>query len=302
MQTLSILTPPLEVPAPRATSPICGGPGARYCTLPPATYYDCPVCATVFQSPMPTLEQMRDYVNAEYASGVYADYVSAAALKSLTFSRRAAKIRARTGTGRLLDVGASCGYFIDEALKAGFDAYGVELSAEAVASAPPALRERLTLGDVNALTARGETPYAVVTAFDIIEHTFDPIAFLQSLRSVAQPGATVVITTPDTGHALRYLLRSRWPMLQPMQHTVLFSRRSLLLALTRAGLEDVRITVARKTLTADYLAGQVEMYLPLPVRAYRAAARVLPERITKAPVSINIGELMAFARVPQTKS
>ncbi len=247
---------------------------------------------------MPTLEQMRDYVNAQYASGVYADYVNAAALKSLTFSRRAAKIRASSGTGRLLDVGASCGYFIDEAIKAGFDAYGLELSAEAIASAPAHLRERLTLGDVNALTARGEAPYAVVTAFDIIEHTFDPIGFLQSLRSVAAPEATVVVTTPDTGHFLRYLLRSKWPMLQPMQHTVLFSRRSLLLALTRAGLTDVRITVARKTLTADYLAGQVEMYLPLPVRAYRTAARMIPSNITNAPISINIGELMAFARVP----
>jgi 2-polyprenyl-3-methyl-5-hydroxy-6-metoxy-1,4-benzoquinol methylase len=271
----------------------------RYCTLSPATYFECPVCATIFQAPMPTLEQMRDYVNAEYTAGVYADYVSAAPLKALTFSRRAARIRHEAGTGRLLDVGASCGYFIDEALKAGFDAYGVELSAQAVASAPESLRERLTLGDVNALTARGETPYAVITAFDIIEHTFDPIAFLQSLRSVAQPGATIVLTTPDTGHILRYLLRSRWPMLQPLQHTVLFSRRSLLLALTRAGLEDVRITAARKTLTADYLAGQVEMYLPLPVRAYRAAARLLPPSITNAPVSINIGELMAFARAPQ---
>jgi 2-polyprenyl-3-methyl-5-hydroxy-6-metoxy-1,4-benzoquinol methylase len=298
MQTLSALKLGADASAHHPTCPICGGPGERYRALGPATYYDCPVCATLFQAPMPTLEQMRDYVNAEYSAGVYADYVSAAALKSLTFSRRAEKIRARTGTGRLLDVGASCGYFVDEALKAGFDAYGVELSAQAVASAPPALRERLTLGDVNALTARGETPYAVVTAFDIIEHTFDPIAFLGGLRSVARPGATIVITTPDTGHPLRYLLGSRWPMLQPLQHTVLFSRRSLLLALTRAGLVDVRITVARKTLTADYLAGQVEMYLPLPVRAYRAAARVLPPTVTNAPLSINIGELMAFARIP----
>jgi 2-polyprenyl-3-methyl-5-hydroxy-6-metoxy-1,4-benzoquinol methylase len=248
---------------------------------------------------MPTLEQMRAYVEKEYASGVYADYVSAAALKALTFSRRAAKIRALTGTGRLLDVGASCGYFVDEALKAGFDAYGLELSAEAIASAPAHVRDRLTLGDVNTLTARGEAPYGVISAFDIIEHTFDPIGFLKNLRTVAAPGATVVLTTPDTGHALRYVLRSRWPMLQPLQHTVLFSRRSLLLALTRAGLEDVRITVARKTLTADYLAGQVEMYLPLAVRAYRAAARVVPASITEAPVSVNIGELMAFARVPR---
>ena len=276
--------------------PICGVPTRIAERVPPATYYGCPVCETLFQHPMPTIQQMHAYVEQEYASGVYTDYVAAADLKALTFATRARRIAAR-GRGRLLDVGASAGFFVEQALNAGFDAYGVELSTEAVSSAPSRVRERLTVGDVNALSLEQTAPFDVVTAFDLIEHVFDPVAFLEEIRRIARPGALLVITTPDAGHLLRHVLRARWPMFQPMQHTVLFSRRGLRLALTKAGYTDVEIGPATKTLTADYLAGQVQMYLPVAVKAYRAVSKALPEKLRTAPVNVNIGELMAFARV-----
>jgi 2-polyprenyl-3-methyl-5-hydroxy-6-metoxy-1,4-benzoquinol methylase len=279
------------------TCPICGVAANVAQRVPPAVYYGCPVCETLFQHPMPTSQQMHEYVETEYASGVYNSYVAAANLKAMTFAARAKKIAARA-QGRLLDVGASAGFFVEQALNAGFDAYGVELSTEAVSKSSPLVRERMTVGDVNALALGGVAPFDVITAFDLIEHVFDPVAFLQEMRRVARPGALIVITTPDAGHVLRHVLRARWPMFQPMQHTVLFSRRGLQLALTTAGYTGVEIGPATKTLTADYLAGQVEMYLPLAVRAYRAASRVLPQKLRTAPVNVNIGELTAYARVP----
>jgi len=281
----------------RIACPICGVTAAPAERVGSATYFGCPVCETLFQHPMPTIDQMRAYVDAEYAGGVYNDYVAAAQLKSLTFDARMATIRERVGLGRLLDVGASCGFLVEAALRSGYDAYGVELSAEAIAKAPPAIRQRLTLGDVNSLDLQAQATFDVVTAFDLIEHVFDPKEFLTSLHRVVKPGGWIVITTPDVGHVLRYVLRARWPMFQPMQHTVLFARRGLRLALSAAGFDDIVITAAHKTLTADYLAGQVEMYLPAIVSGYRTASRALPESLRTRPVSVNIGEIMAFARL-----
>jgi 2-polyprenyl-3-methyl-5-hydroxy-6-metoxy-1,4-benzoquinol methylase len=278
--------------------PICGAPATVAQRVPPAVYYGCPACETLFQHPMPTIEQMRAYVEAEYARGVYTSYVAASNLKALTFATRAKRIAAKAGVGRLLDVGASAGFFVEQALMVGFDAYGLELSREAVASATPAVLPRLTVGDVNALVLEGTAPFDVVTAFDVIEHVFDPLAFLRDVRRIARPDALLVITTPDAGHVLRHVLRARWPMFQPMQHTVLFSRRSLKLALSEAGFVDIEIGPATKTLTADYLAGQLDMYVPAAVRAYRTMAKAIPARLRTAPVNVNIGELMAFGRVP----
>ncbi len=296
-----MLTSSAETPTSTANAvrcPTCGVDAREAQRVPPAIYYGCPVCETMFQHPMPTIDQMKAYVESEYKSGVYNDYVAAAALKSLTFARRVNLISKRMPNGRLLDVGASCGFFVEQAMLAGFDAHGLELSTEAVAKAPPQVRARLTIGDVNALALSGVESFDVITAFDLIEHVFDPVAFLSEMRAVARPGALIAITTPDVDHFLRHVLRSRWPMFQPMQHTVLFSRRGLRLALTHAGYVDVEIGPATKTLTADYLAGQVSMYLPLAVGAYRTVSSAIPKKLRNAPVDINIGELMAFARVP----
>ena len=282
-----------------ATCPICGVASKLAERVGGARYYGCPVCETLFQHPMPTIDEVRGYLDTEYASGVYNDYVAAANLKSLTFRTRAKAIANRVGTGRLLDVGASCGFFVDEALSAGFDAYGVELSSEALARAPEHLRTRLRLGDVNTIDLSELGTFDVITAFDVIEHVFDPVAFLRDVQRVAKPGTWVILSTPDVSHLLRHLLRSRWPMFQPMQHMVLFSPRGLRLALSAAGYRDIDIGPATKSLTADYLAGQVEMYLPAAVKAYRAASRALPESIRTRPVNVNIGEIMAFARLPK---
>jgi 2-polyprenyl-3-methyl-5-hydroxy-6-metoxy-1,4-benzoquinol methylase len=288
-----------SAPAVRVPCPVCGVSAAPAERVGAATYYGCPVCETLFQHPMPTIEAMRAYVDAEYAGGVYNDYVAAANLKSLTFAGRVRAIEKRIGRGRLLDVGASCGFFVEQALRSGFDAYGIELSSEAIAMAPEGVRERLILGDVNTLDLARLEPFDVITAFDLIEHVFDPLKFLRELARVAKPGSWVVISTPDVSHLLRHVLRARWPMFQPLQHTVLFSPRSLRLALSSAGYDQISIGPATKTLTADYLAGQINMYLPAAVNLYRRASRAIPEALRTRPINVNIGELLAFARLPE---
>src|SRR5258708_32368157 len=93
--------------------------------------------------------------------------------------------------------------------------------------AQPGVRGRIVNGDVNVLLSQSERRYDVVTAFDILEHTYAPVRFMQEIKQILAPGGLLVLTTPDTGHFLRFLMGKRWPMLQPMQHTVLFSRKRI---------------------------------------------------------------------------
>jgi SAM-dependent methyltransferase len=280
----------------RVTCPICRVDASFYCRVAPATYYRCGSCGTIFQSPMPAIADMVRYADAEYAEGAYASYVKARDIKRLTFRERVAAIAKRTAGRRLLDVGCSCGYLIDEALDAGFDAWGVEFSRVAISAASPQARPRIIEGDVNALGDQARDSYDVVTAFDVVEHTLDPIAFLIALRRLLRPDGLLVITTPDTTHFLRPVLRSRWPMLQPFQHTVLFSRSSLRRALEQTGFSGVEIATAHKVLTPDYLVDQIRSYLSLAGRAYDALAQMLPKRARALPLRLNIGETLSFAR------
>jgi hypothetical protein len=91
-------------------------------------------------------------------------------------------------------------------------------------------------------------------------------------------------------------------MLQPLQHTVLFSRRSLAGMLREAGFSDITMTSASKVLTADYLADQVGALSPAIERAYNFGARAVPAALRQQPVRINIGETMAFARARSATS
>ena len=97
----------------------------------------------------------------------------------------------------------------------------------AISQARPDVQDRITCGDVNSLLATDHRRFDVVTAFEIIEHTLDPAAFLDDIGRVLTPDGLLVLSTPDTGHWLRPVMRARWPMLQPNQHTFLFSQPAI---------------------------------------------------------------------------
>jgi 2-polyprenyl-3-methyl-5-hydroxy-6-metoxy-1,4-benzoquinol methylase len=246
---------------------------------------------------------MITYADEEYSSGLYKKYIEAKNLKYDTFRSRLPKIQAALPNGgkngKLLDVGCSCGYFIDVALETGFDAYGIEFSSVAIGMASPAARPRIIQGNVNTLDS-AHTAFDVITAFDIIEHTDNPLDFLQNLKSILKPTGIMVLTTPDTGHFLRPLMGSRWPMLQPLQHTFLFSKASLSRALQLAGFIDIEITTAHKVLTLDYLIKQLKIHNPLIYRSYGLISPLIPKIFREKAMHVNIGEIFAIARRPNS--
>ena len=273
-----------------------------YCSKPPSTYYISKQTGLIFQDEMPHVHDMKEYADAEYSSGLYKDYVSAVALKYATFKKRAELIRQRIGSGRLLDVGCSSGFFLETALQYGFDAHGIEFSKVAIALAKPEIRERITHGDINAWTGDYKQKFDVIVAFDIIEHAQNPLHFLQNLRKMLSPEGWLVITTPDTGHFLRYLMRSHWPMLQPLQHTYLFSKKAMRRTLDITGFTNIHVQNANKTLSLEYLMGQIRLNNPLLSKIYRTFSLLLPKAIQKKPFSVNIGEMFVFSQNSNLKS
>jgi cyclopropane fatty-acyl-phospholipid synthase-like methyltransferase len=185
---------------------------------------------------------------------------------------------------------------MEAAAEQGFDVHGVEFSAVAISLASPSVRDRIVRGDVNALLGQTEERFDVVTAFDIIEHVQSPARFLQDIREILRPGGILAISSPDTGHFLRYIMGAKWPMLQPMQHTVLFSRRSIAALLERCGFRDVRVETAHKVLTMDYLAEQLAAVNPGLNRTYQALSWIVPGVLRRRAMAVNIGEFTAYAR------
>lgn len=286
----------MTVTATSVLCPVNGLPARPYCRKGPARYYLEPSSGTIFQAEMPSVGAMNRYADDEYASGAYLEYAKSHDLKVATARPRLAAIKQLTSGRRLLDVGCATGFFLEAATEDGFDVSGVEFSKIAISFARPDIRGRIVCGDVNALRRQTSDKFDVVTAFDIIEHVQNPANFLAEIRDLVVPGGVLAISSPDTGHFLRYVMGSRWPMLQPMQHTVLFSRRSIVALLERCGFGDVRVETTRKVLTMDYLADQLAVTNPALNRAYQALSGLVPSRLRQRPFGINIGEFVAYAR------
>jgi len=276
--------------------PLSGRAAKFYCEKPPAEYYITEGLDLIYQKEVPTVAQMAAYADTQYAAGAYKNYAAAAPLKIDTFRRRIRLLKELGAKGRLLDVGSACGFFIEAALENGFDAYGIEFSREAVALAKPEIQKRITIGDVNLLREQGGDLFDVVVAFDIIEHTQNPVEFLKEIGQILRPGGWLMLATPDTGHFLRYVMGSRWPMLQPMQHTYLFSKAAMQLALEMAGYGNIGVRNADKSLTMDYLLDQLRLYNPVITGLYKMLSPLIPRALRQKSFAVNIGEMLAFAQ------
>lgn len=139
--------------------------------------------------------------------------------------------------GRVLDVGAGYGFFLEALARAGYEADGMEISAHAVEQA-----RRRTGGEVVQQGAEEPFPfpdgrYDAVTLLDVIEHLQDYGTALASCRRCLKPGGKLFVITLNAHSLARPLLGRRWAWYQDPTHIHMFTPRMLREGLVRAGLE-----------------------------------------------------------------
>lgn len=147
-------------------------------------------------------------VGAGYYHGDdYVDYNESAPSLATSAVQRVKRYVQR---GRLLDVGCAYGFVVQEALAAGFDAYGVDFSADAVAQAEGLLGGgRCVVGNVEeAVPFGGE--FDVFTLNSVIEHFRDPEAVIRNLSARAAPGGWLFIKTMNSDSLSHFLFGADW--------------------------------------------------------------------------------------------
>lgn len=209
----------------------------------------------------------------------------------LTFERHLRAVaRYRPAPGRLLDVGAFTGVFVDAARRAGWDAVGLEPSAWAVEVA----RKRGTpmIPGTLADARPPDASFDAVTLWDVIEHVPDPLGELRHAAAVLKPGGLLVVHTMDCESFFARLMGRRWPWLMEM-HIVYFSKRTLRAMAERAGFEVLDVRAQGRYLRLGYLATRVGALAGS--RLGRAAGRaVAASRLDTAAVPLNLGDLVTL--------
>jgi 2-polyprenyl-3-methyl-5-hydroxy-6-metoxy-1,4-benzoquinol methylase len=96
---------------------------------------------------------------------------------------------------KLLDIGCSYGDFVRKAVQKGWDAYGVDISANAVQRSHPDVRERIICADIVCPneSLKTQAPFDVITSWDFWEHIYesDLDQLIDGLFKLLRPGGVM---------------------------------------------------------------------------------------------------------------
>ena len=268
---------------------LCGVRGRPVHDLAPFGVVRCPSCGLVFVSPRlrpEALQRLYDDVGY-FEGGVYGNAVDSGAAeggagdaaqepgrfdpamllqRTWTAGRLALldRVRGRAAGGRLLEVGAGYGLFLDAARRAGWATSGVELSRTGAEHAVGTLGLDVFCGQ---LADAPLTPgFDVVCAWDTVEHVPDPLDFWRTARSLVAEDGVVLFSTPYVSSLPARLLGTRWWTLKPAEHIWHFTPRTHAMVLARAGFaltQVVRSPLAPSN--AGRLDSLVGVARPIPV-------------------------------------
>jgi SAM-dependent methyltransferase len=220
----------------------------------------------------------------------YADYVLDA-----EWHRRAARRRLRllarfgASSGRLLDVGAAAGFFVHEAIEAGWQAEGLDIAESMVRWGRTHLRVPLRLGSLRSLDRPGG--FSAITMWDYIEHSVDPVGELTSCNRLLRSNGVLALSTGDVDSLAARLCGSRWHLLTPRHHNFFFSSATLRRTLERCGFEVLWARHPGARYSLAHIAYKLDRGVRLPLTE-AVARRMSTARVGRIGVPVNLFDIV----------
>ncbi len=209
------------------------------------------------------------------------------AARKLADSQMDLLTRHRAAPARLLDVGAGAGCFLEAAAARGYDAGGLEPSAECVRLVRERVPSaRMVHGSIeSADIAPGSLD--IVTLWDVLEHLTDPRATVRRLASWLAPGGLLALQLPDGSSLPARLFGASWPLLL-REHLTYFDVPTMTRLLETEGYRVVTIRPCLRYFPLAHLAARLRQ-AGVPVGRWGDA---LGRRVIAAPA----GEMRVVAR------
>ena len=207
--------------------------------------YRCNDCNLVFIDDDTSEENIiKSYTNAQ--DPVYTNEINARIKTFGVHLRRLVKYFPKAG--KLLDVGAYTGVFLNLARQAGWTVSGIEPSIWAVKQT----RNLSIKNDILRPNLFSKSSFEVVTIWDVIEHFSDPIFALKTVFAYLKSGGVLAMTTMDVESITARIMGKRWPWYMRM-HRVYFSKKTIKGMLTKAGFVDIKFNPHIRYLSIRYL-------------------------------------------------
>lgn|SRR3989338_7192531 len=187
-----------------------------------------------------------------YSEGEDPVFVSQADARERTFAKSLKRIeKYAKNKGRILDVGTAGGSFLGAAKKMGWETYGCEPNKWMAKWGEKRYGIKIkpgTLFDQN----YKDNFFNVVTLWDVIEHTPDPLEVLKECNRILKKDGIMVVNYPDIGSWIARIMGRKWLFLTSV-HLYYFTPRTIKLMLNKAGFEVLTIKPHFQNLELGYL-------------------------------------------------
>lgn len=215
----------------------------------------CKHCGLVYVNP-----RVKQHIVVEaYTDAVDELYVSQEEGRLKTFSQGIKLVETYAANkGKILDVGCAAGFFLNVAKQNGWETYGVEPSRWMSDWG----NQRFDVNIKNGTLREAAFPnsfFDVVTMWDVLEHTPDPIAELEEVHRILKKGGIIIINFPNVGSKLARLAGSKWWFFLSV-HLYHFTPQTITAMLLKNNLEVIQIKRHYQTLSLEHLVKMVGLY------------------------------------------
>lgn len=192
---------------------------------------------------------------------------------------------------KVLDIGTAGGAFLDAAKQYGYDAYGMEPSADLVARGK-ARGLQIEQGTIESHSF-SQASFDMVCLWDVIEHLPNPKLALAEARKLLKPNGILLINFPDMGTwQAKFAGRRFWWILSVHLHH--FTKKSIGDICLRTGFEAFHFQRYWQILEFGYLE-RMAVHYKIPLTAL--ITRLTPEFIQKITIPYYASQTTALARI-----
>lgn len=213
----------------------------------------CLTCGLVYTNPQVHVET----INEHYSNVEDDIYVKNIISRKKTFKYNMDKIRSfLPNQGKLLDVGAYCGIFLDVSKNYGYEVYGIEPSIWAVNFSKEHFGINIFAGFLKNLP-ESVKDFDVITAWDVLEHSTDPMLDLSMINKILKPDGIFAFSTLDIDNWFPKLLGEKWPWIMDM-HLYYYNVDILKEMLIKNNFEVIDVQSYSHIITLEYFLFKLE--------------------------------------------
>ena len=196
-------------------------------------YVYCPQCEHVFLGNQLISQKLLNFYSG-YPTNTLEWHLNESEFYHRIYSKGLDLINKNSDNCKVLDIGCSSGFFLSIAQKLGMDAFGIEPNQLEAAYAQ---RNGINVLGSSISSLDHNQSFDLITLWDVLEHIPNPVDYIQSLIKYLNPNGLIFVQVPSSDSLAAKIMREHCNMFDGVEHLTLFSKRSLNIAFSAAGLE-----------------------------------------------------------------